>query len=346
MCYWLVEGLRARGHRVVLVAAGPNHTSAELISTFPEPPSDRLGELFPDLVHAARAAHALEQAGVDVVHDHSAAGPLLAFGRAVPTVVTAHGPVDGEIGDYYRSLGDAVGLVAISNAQRGLAPDLPWIGMVHNAIPVEQYPFREDKEDFVLFLGRMNPEKGVHLAVEAARAAGFKLVIAAKCTEPAERRYFESAIRPQLGPGVEFVGQASTERKKDLLSRARCLLMPVLWEEPFGIVMIEALACGTPVVALRRGSIPEIVVDSVTGYVRDDPAELPEAIRDAERLAPLASREDAELRFDVDTMVSGYESVYRALVGQSRRSRSIRGVFGDLQFARPLGVERAMAEAD
>jgi glycosyltransferase involved in cell wall biosynthesis len=120
-------------------------------------------------------------------------------------------------------------------------------------VPVAEYPFRAAKDDYVLFLGRMSPQKGAHLAIEAARTAGLRLVLAAKCNEPAERAYFEREIRPRLRPGVEWLGEATTAHKKELLAGARCLVFGILWQEPFGIVAVEALACGTPVVALRGG---------------------------------------------------------------------------------------------
>ena len=311
LCYWLVEGLITRGHDVTLIAAGQNHTRAQFIRTHDETPSPRLGEPLPELIHAARAARALDQLELDVIHDHSFAGPLSAGARAIPTVVTAHGPVQGELGDYYRSLHPNVSLVAISEAQRRNAPDLPWVATVHNAIPVEEYPFRTDKEEFVLFLGRMSPEKGPHLAIDAAREAGWPLVLAGKCNEPREHDYFEREIQPRLGPDVDWIGQADVPTKKDLLARARCLLFPIQWEEPFGIVMAEAMACGTPVVALRGGSVDEVVEHEVTGFICDAASELPEAIKRAELIDPSDCRDRARLHFDVAAMVSRYESVYR-----------------------------------
>lgn len=311
MCHWLVEDLIDRGHSVTLVAAGRNGTRAAFVQTYDEPPGPRVGEALPELVHAGHMATRVQASDFDVLHDHSLAGPLLAFGRAVPTIVTAHSPVTGELGRYYHSISAAVSLVAISDAQRRAAPDIPWLATVHNAIVVDDYPFREEKEDFVLFLGRMHPDKAPHLAIEAARAAGWPLVMAGKCSEPIERQYFDRYVAPLLGADARWIGQADTARKKDLLARARCLLFPIQWEEPFGIVMVEAMACGTPVVALHRGSVPEVVEDEVTGFVYRDITAFPEGIKRAELIDPSACRSRAMTYFDIHTMVDGYEAAYR-----------------------------------
>ena len=287
VCADLVAGLLHRGHRVTLIGAGGDGTAARFVATYDEPPSGRLGEPLPEVLHTAAAARALADLAPDVVHDHTLAGPLQARGRAAPTVVTMHGPVAGEPGEYYRQLGRSIDLVAISAAQRRAAPDLPWVGTVHNALDVDTYPFRTDKDDSLLFLGRLHPDKGVHLAIDAARAAGLPIVVAGKCSEPVELAYLESHVRPRLGPDVTLLGPVDAAQKRALLARSRALLFPILWDEPFGMVMIEAMACGTPVVALRRGSVPEVVVDGITGVVCDSVDQLPAAVHDARRIDPL-----------------------------------------------------------
>jgi glycosyltransferase involved in cell wall biosynthesis len=316
MVYWLVQGLIERGHDLTVVSAGQNRTSARSHQTYSEAPSARLGQALPEVVHAAVANRHLASLELDVVHDHSLAGPLASGERGVATVVTAHGPVEDELGAYYRSLGPDAALVAISWYQRELAPDLRWIGTVHNAIPVDEYLMRADKEDFCLFLGRINAEKAPDLAIRAARDAGRRIVLAAKCSEPEEQAYFEERVRPLLGWDAEWLGQASGEEKQDLLARASCLVFPIQWNEPFGMVMVEAMACGTPVVALRRGSVPEVVVDGVTGFVRDHLDELAEALDRVGELDPEACRRHVAERFDVPVMVGGYEAVYRRLARQ------------------------------
>jgi len=313
MVYSLSEELSARDHDVTLIGAGQPTVSGGFRQTFAEPPSAKIGQPIPEVTHALIAAEHLGELDVDVVHDHSLAGPLTARARPSPTVVTTHGPIEGDLAEYYANLGPSVCLVAISEYQRSRAPDLPWSGVVHNAIPVDEYPFQAEKEDFCLFLGRMNGEKAPDLAIEAARSAGRRIVVAAKCAEPEEKRYFEEQVQPLLGPDAEWFGQADNEQKKDLLARTRCLVFPIQWDEPFGLVMVEAMACGTPVVALRGGSVPEVVEDGVTGWVRDDRAELPAAIERAAELDPEACRRRVAERFAVPVMADGYEAVYRRL---------------------------------
>jgi glycosyltransferase involved in cell wall biosynthesis len=312
VCADLVDGLVERGHQVTLIGAGvPGTRAGQFVATYTDPPSARLGEPLPEVLHSATVARILAGLDVDLVHDHTLAGPLQARGRRVPTVVTMHGPVAGEPGEYYRQLGDTIDLVAISAAQRRAAPDLPWLGTVHNAVDVESFPFRADKEELLLFLGRLHPDKGVHLAIDAARSVGLPIVVAGKCSEPLEKEYYRTHVLPRLGPDVTIFGSADAVAKRDLLSRAAALVFPILWDEPFGMVMIEAMACGTPVVALRRGSVPEVVVDGVTGILCDEPAELPAAITSARRLSPAECRKHVQSRFDADTMVAGYEALYR-----------------------------------
>lgn len=308
----LVDALTARDHQVTLIGAGGHRTRAQrFLATYQRQPADQLGEPLPEVVHAAQVARLLEDLDADVVHDHTLAGPLLARGRAAPTVVTVHGPATGEPGTYYGALGSTVGLVAISDAQRAKAPGLPWAATVHNAIRADTFPFRAEKDEFALFLGRFHPDKAPHLAVEAARAARLPIVLAGKCAEPAERAYFTREVEPRLGPDTTMFGVADAAAKRDLLARAACLVFPICWDEPFGLVMIEAMACGTPVVALRRGAAPELIIPGQTGVIVDHPGELAGAIDEARRLDPWICRKHVQQNFTTDLMAAGYEAVYR-----------------------------------
>jgi glycosyltransferase involved in cell wall biosynthesis len=322
----LIDTLVDRGHEVILIGAGRNGTRAQFRRTYSEPQYARLGEPLPEAVHAAAAAQILERLDVDVVHDHTLLGPLQARGRAVPTVVTVHGPLIGEPALYYQMVGDAAHLVAISHAQRCFAPDLNWVGTVHNALDPERCTFRSDKEDWVLFLGRCTPDKGMHLAIDVARAAGRTIKLAAKCQEPPERAYFDAEVRPRLGHGVEWLGEISGQEKHDILAAARCLLLPLQWEEPFGMVLIEALASGTPVVATPRGAVPEIVTDGVTGIIRERLEDLPAAVDAVGDIDPHRCRQEVLDRFTPDVMAARYEQVYRRVLDRAGRTdRSATG---------------------
>jgi glycosyltransferase involved in cell wall biosynthesis len=308
----LVDALIDREHQVTLIGGGRHRTRAQrFLATCERQPAEQLGEPLPEVVHAAQVARLLEDLDADVVHDHTLAGPLLARGRVTPTVVTVHGPAIGDPGTYYEALGRSVGLVAISDAQRARAPGLPWASTVHNAIRVDTFPFRAQKDEFALFLGRFCPDKAPHLAVEAARAARLPIVLAGKCAEPAERAYFTREVEPRLGSDTTMFGVADAAAKRDLLARAACLVFPVCWDEPFGLVMVEAMACGTPVAALRRGAVPEVVLPGQTGVIVDQPDELAGAIDQARRLDPWICRKHVQQNFTTDLMAAGYDAVYR-----------------------------------
>jgi glycosyltransferase involved in cell wall biosynthesis len=308
----LVDALVTRGHKVTLIGAGTHATRAQrFVATFDEGPANQLGELEPEIVHTAKVAALLEELDVDIIHDHTQAGPLMARGRLTPTVVTAHGPVHDESGDFYRALGDTVQLVAISDVQRASSPDLAWSATVHNAIRAETFPFRADKDEYAIFLGRFHPHKAPHLAIDAARAVGMPIVLAGKCSEPIERDYFSREIEPRIGRDVTIFGVADGSAKRRLLAHAACMIFPICWEEPFGMVVIEAMACGTPVVALRRGAVPELIKHGQTGIIVDDPDEIPDGIAQARRLKPATCRKHVEANFTVEVMAEGYEEVYQ-----------------------------------
>lgn len=314
----LADALVANGLEVSLLGAGQPGTSAQFQPLWERSVPELLGKPVPEVVHALKARRAVEAlaatGGVDIVHDHTLAGPLNAVAYhdlGLPVVVTAHGPVHGDLHDYYRDLGADVHLVAISDRQRALAPDLNWVGRVHNALRIDDWSFQAEKQGYALFLGRFTPDKGPDLALHAAHRAGVPLVLAGKCTEPAEKAYFRETVHPLLGGRDLLFGQADASAKRRLLGDAGCLVFPVQWEEPFGMVMIEAMACGTPVVALRRGAVPEVVVDGVTGFICDDPSELADAIRRASLLDPRACRRHVETNFGVAQLGNGYEHIYR-----------------------------------
>lgn len=314
--HWLGEGLRDRGHEVEVVTVGSSRTSVPKHVTLAAAPPRAESDIPAEALHALATLDAVEAFRPDVVHDHTLLGALLDLG--VPHILTTHGPTDGFTGEYYTRISRRTPLVAISDAQRRALPDANWLGTVHNAIDVDAFPFTAEKDDYLLFLGRVCEDKGTHLAIRAARDAGRRLIIAGRVAQPHERRYFAAEIEPSLGDGIEYVGEADRDAKRRLLAGARAVLCPLLWDEPFGLVMIEALACGTPVIAFPRGAAPEIVEDGVTGALVRDASEMAEAIRGLD-VDPRACRDAVATRFDVPHMVEGYEALLAAAAAHATR---------------------------
>ncbi|MDG4833124.1 glycosyltransferase family 4 protein [Solwaraspora sp. WMMD1047] len=314
VCAALVDGLVELGQEVTLFGAGSwSGTRARYVATSPELQNDRLGHLLPELAHLARVNALLTPESFDVVHDHTTVGPLLAPQRPVPTVATVHGNPTGELGDILRDVDPSVGLVAISQAQRRLADHVPWIATVHNGIQTGGLP-RKSRPGTgpVVWLARFSADKGPELAIRACREAGLPLVLVGKCDEAVEQRHLAEVIEPMLGPDVTLIRNADRDTSLRLLLAARCLIMPIRWEEPFGMVMVEAMGTGTPVVALRRGAVPELIRPGETGLICDDPAELPAALRAVTDLDPAACVAQVERNFSARRMAENYLPVYRA----------------------------------
>jgi glycosyltransferase involved in cell wall biosynthesis len=314
----LADGLAEAGHDVTLFASGDSLTKAELASVYDEAPSAEIGNTTPELRHALACYERAEE--FDIVNDHS--GPLAAaLGRGSPTPVvhTVHGPLTGEPGELYVTLSKVapeVGLISLSLNQRRPQPDLPWVATCPNALDLDAYPVHTERGEYLLFLGRMSADKGCHRAVEVAEEVGVPLKIAGKMREPAEREYFETYVAPHLGEGVEYLGETSHGKKVALLQNARATLFPIDWEEPFGLVMIESMACGTPVIATRWGAVPEVIEEGRSGVIVDDYREMAGALADADKLEPLECRRYAEERFSAERMVRDYESAYEAVLAR------------------------------
>jgi glycosyltransferase involved in cell wall biosynthesis len=237
---------------------------------------------------------------------------------STPVVHTLHGPLDGEAGPIYEQIARVspeVGLISISLNQRKPTPDLPWVANVPNALELSLYPCKPHRGDYLLFLGRMSPDKGAHRAIAVAMETGMPLKIAGKRREAKEREYYEEFIKPHLGNGIEYLGEVTHGEKVELLQNARVTLFPIEWEEPFGLVMIESMACGTPVIATRWGAVPEVIEEhSRGGIVVDNYRQIAGKLAEADEMDPYECRGYVEERFSRERMVADYMDAYRAAI--------------------------------
>jgi len=314
----LADGLADAGHDVTLFASGDSKTRAKLHAVFETAPSELIGRTFWELQHVISCYERYDQ--FDVINDHSGP-PSATIGGAVPTPVvhTVHGPLTGEPGALYESIAKVspkVGLISISLNQRKPKPGLNWVANCPNALDLSVYPCSPHRGEYLLFVGRMSPDKGAHRAVAVAMQAGLPLKIAGKCREPKEIEYFNEFVEPHLGPahGIEFLGEVNHGTKVELLQDARATLFPIEWEEPFGLVMIESMACGTPVIATRHGAVPEVIEHGRSGIIVDNYREMAGAIEEADKLDPLVCRRSAEERFAPERMVANYLAAYRTAI--------------------------------
>jgi glycosyltransferase involved in cell wall biosynthesis len=309
----LADGLVEAGHETTLFASGDSHTKARLGSVYRTAPSAAIGTTEVEFRHAfACYTHAGD---FDVINDHS--GPYtstLAAAVDTPVVHTVHGPLNGRPGEIYAQIAMIVpqlGLISISENQRSPQPNLPWVATVPNAIDLSLYPAKPHRGDYLLFLGRMSADKGCHRAIAVAVELGLPLLIAGKKRDPEELEYFADFVEPHLGHhGIEYLGEVPHGQKVELLQDARATLFPIEWEEPFGLVMIEAMACGTPVIATRYGAVPEVIEDGLSGVIVDNYREMPAALERADALDPLEIRRYVEGRFSRERMVADYVAAY------------------------------------
>ena len=309
----LADGLAERGHDVTLFATGDSSTSANLEYTFEHAPGpEGINSIWYDTVHQLFAHRDVSR--FDVVHQHMYwSGLVAALMSPVPVVHTLHRNFTEQMRRIYELVADRLWFVAISQNQRAAMPELRYAGVVHNGIDLAQYPLREDKEDFLLFLGRTNPEKGPLRAIKTARAAGLPLVMAVKVAERIEVEHWEREVKPVLADGTVVLSEIPHDHKVELLGKARAVLFPIDWDEPFGLVMTEAMACGTPVIATPRGAVPEVVRDGETGFivpVDDYEDHAVEALRHIDQIDPRVCRQHVEERFSAPAMVTGYEEIY------------------------------------
>lgn len=311
----LATGLQAAGHEVLLFTTGDSTCPVPRKFVLEEAQGMRIGSAVPELIHAAAAYDAVQD--FDIVHDHTIVGPFLAerFPH-LKVVTTCHGPLDGELARIYERIGDRVPIVAISHAQRKPAPHIPIARVVHHGIDASDFPFGDGGGGYFAFLGRMAPDKGAHRAMEVAHKAGVKLFMAAKMREPWEYEYFERFVQPHLDDDLVYLGEVPHERKLELLAGAAGLLFPIRWNEPFGMVMIEALACGTPVLAFPEGAAPEVVEDGRTGFLCHDEADMVEAIARVGSIDRATCRAAVEGYFSTDRMVAEHLALFEDILGR------------------------------
>ena len=317
----LAVGLQGAGHDVLLFATGDSECPVPKHSLLSEAEGTRIGHGEVELRHVMDA---YENVGDhDIVHDHTVCGPI--FAQLVPhppVVTTIHGCLEGELSDVYRRVAPLVPTIAISATQCEAVPRLPVAAVIHHGIEASRFPLGDGRRDYCLFLGRFAPEKGAHLAIAAARLAGAPLVLAGKKRSPSEEAYFVRDVEPHIDAAddVFHVGEVSHERKLELLRAARCLLFPIGWREPFGLVLLEALACGTPVIAFAKGAVTEIVEHGRTGFICRDVQEVAAAIHRVDELDPDACRAAVEGHFSARRMVADHLDLYRRVVERHRRT--------------------------
>lgn len=313
----LTEELVQRGHKVTLFASGDSITKAKLISVRPKAIREtRMQDIYgPNVWTMLNIGLVYNmQDKFDIIHDHNGFLSLPAANIAkTPVVMTLHGSFDPINKTIYSSLGKKVNFVSISNAQRRGAANLHWAGTVYNGLPMENFPFSNDHEGYLLFVGRISLEKGVHHAIETAQYLNMPLIIAAKL-DSVDLPYFNEYVGPNLSEDIRWIGEVNENERNKLMSKALCLLHPVTWPEPFGLTMIEAMACGTPVIAFRKGSIPEVIDNGKTGYVVNDVDEMIRAVLKIKKISREDCRTYSLTNFSSQKMTKEYELIYEKIL--------------------------------
>ena len=349
----LCDGFVGGGHEVTLFAPPRSRSCAEVQPLLEEPHPDQIERSRWEVDHVARAFDAIDAAAgspgaFDVVHDHCGFAALAMADRlATPLVHTMHGPLDDETSAFYATHAHKGEIVAISHAQLEGAPSpLRDATVVHNPLEFGEWALSTEPGDHVLWMGRMAPFKGPHRAIAAARSANVPIVLAGP-VQPGQEAFLAAEVEPHLdGKHVRYVGEVQNGGKDETYGAARALLMPIRWAEPFGMVMTEAMACGTPVIAFPEGSAPEVITQGVTGFLVEDEAAMAAAIGRIDEIDRAACRAQAERQFGVEQAVSGYLQVYERAVAARRRAERLRTHRpGVGRSGAPPGVRAAAARA-
>ena len=308
----LAEGLRASGIDVVVYANGESTVDVEVRSLYPKSEWPLSGEIFSNVKDVNHGSWAVADASknCDLVHVNNA--PSLTTSRFVdlPFVYTVHHPHEPGLSEFY-SYYPHTHFVTISDFQRSME-SMPRMRTIHHGIKLEEYPYCEKKQPYLSFIGRLAPVKGPHIAIEIARKTGIPLKIAGEI-QPLFQSYYEKEVKPHIdGKFVEYIGLADLPTKTELLGNSMAMLFPIQWNEPFGLVMIEAMACGTPVIALRAGSVPEVIRDGVSGHICEDAAQMAERVRNL-KIDPLSTHNHVRENFSLEVMVAKYIKLYESL---------------------------------
>jgi glycosyltransferase involved in cell wall biosynthesis len=317
----LTEALVDRGHEVTLFCAPGSHSSATTVELLDEPHPAEIERSLYEADHVSRAFAAIDGAreegvGFDIVHDHCGFTALAMADRLdTPLLHTLHGPFTTQTATFYEHHAQKAWVAGISEAQLAMGPaNLRSVGAIPNPIAVDSWPFRRTDDGYLLWIGRMTPDKGPHRAIEIARAAGQDIILAG-VVQPGQRAFFERHVEPLIdGRSVRFVGEVGGTRKKQLFAGARALLVPIRWPEPFGMVIIESLVCGTPVLAFDEGAAAELIDDGVTGFIVADEEAMVAALRSLDRIDPSACRGWVEEHCDVGVVAGAYEMAYRRVM--------------------------------
>jgi glycosyltransferase involved in cell wall biosynthesis len=319
---WLTKALVDRGVDVTLFASGDSETQAKLFSVAEKASrlTDMTEEQSKHYLHLLLSACYQRASRFDLIHAHF--NLLSAFYSQMvdtPTVQSIHSPINPASKDIIRHFKDN-NYISFSLAQRREMPELNWVANIYHGVDMNEFSFNPAPKDYLLYLGRITEDKGVHLAIEAARATNTPLIIAGRSFQ--EEHYWHEKIEKQIdGKLITYVGEANFRTKIEYLQNAKALLMPAQWQEPFGLVMIEAMACGTPVIGWNNGSIPEVVQDKESGYVINSMENMVKAIGSLDKISREATRHRAEKFFSIEKMVDGYERVYLRIIEDHRNRK-------------------------
>ena len=312
----LTEGLVDRGIDVTLFATADSKTRGHLVSVCPRGYAED-PEILPKVWECLHISEVFERGEqFDLIHNHFDYLPLTYTGMTTtPIVTTIHGFSSPKILPVYKKYNKKTFYVAISKADK--CPELEYIATIHHGIDLHQFTFRPDHGKYLLFFGRIHPEKGTRECIEVARQTGMKLIIAGIIQD---QGYFDLQVKPHLDDDrIIYVGSAGPEKRDELLGGAYALLHPINFDEPFGLSVVEAMACGTPVIAFNRGSMPEIIADGITGFLVHSLDEMAEAVVKAKQLDRLQCRKLIKERFSADRMVQDYIGVYEKIIRQKKR---------------------------